>query len=181
MLEFGMVLYGITSPLYDNWHHLRDVPFKQSIQLFTMSLPEKYIADDEEKKSGVCHMLPCSIDFSGRVEGAQHFFQPTPLEEDSQKTEQEQYLAATLRGRGLMGQKTIVSPPHCRSSLRVFKVGAGDAGVTVEGSNIEEVVEWQHEHNPGNLNMAKSRLSLARAWCQVAQAMHEPLSPPEDF
>lgn len=160
--------------------HHQDVPSNKVVSLFfSMSLQEMYAADGK-KKSLVCHALPCSIDFSGRVEGAQHFFRPTPLDGDGSKGE-EIFLAATLRGRGLMGQKTTVSSPHCPASLCVFKVGAGGMGVTVEGSTIDEVVEWQHEHNQGNLNMTKSRLSTARAWCQVAQAMHEPLSPPEDF
>ena len=144
-----------------------------------MSLQEKS-AVDGEKKSTVCHMLPCSIDFSGRVQGAQHFFQPTLLDEDCPKAE-DQLFAGTFRGRGMLGQKNTSTSPTCQTSLRVFRLGVGDLGVTVEGSTIEEVVEWQHEHHPGNLNIAKSRLSTARSWCEVAQAMHEPLSPPEDF
>lgn len=146
-----------------------------------MSIQKKTNPADSEKMSEVCHMLPCSIDFSGRVQGAQHFFQPALMEEDSNKKEP-QLVAGTLRGRGLLGHKTAVSSSNCKATLRVFKVGTGDTGVTVnDGPPIEKVVEWQHEHNAGNLNIAKSRLSTARAWCEVAQAMHEPLSPPEDF
>ena len=135
-----------------------------------------------------CHMLPCSIDFSGRLPGAAHFFQPTPLEEDScSETSQGRVLAATLRGRGMLGKETFMndvvaassedSPPS--AALCVFKVGAGT--LTVEGSTINKVVEWNHEHNIDNLKHVKSRLDTARAWMQISHALHDPLPPPEEF
>ena len=62
-----------------------------------------------------------------------------------------------------------------------MKVGAGDESLVVEGAPVGRVIEWQHEHVTENLDHVKSRLDAARAWFQVAQALHEPLPPPEQF
>ena len=132
------------------------------------------------------HMLPCSVDFSGRLAGAAHWFQPTPLQDNDSGTEGEERLfAATLRGRGLLGKETNVNADDAENSpsaaFCVLKVGPGEQSLSVEGPKVTKVVEWQHEHVPDNLKHVKSRLDRARAWLEVSRALHEPVPPPEEF
>lgn len=165
------------------------------------------MSEQEERKEenaspteaeAVCHMLPCSIDYSGRAHGATHFFRPMPIHQDNNgDTTEKQILAAALRGRGLLGQVTSLdgfasqeeekqdkdAQRSSSSCLRLFKVDPNGVGLTVQGPPMHSVVDWQHEHNPTNLTTSskKSRLATAKAWMQVAQALHDPLPPPEQF
>ena len=90
------------------------------------------------------------------MSGAQHFFLPTPIDENpAANSDRQRLLASTLRGRGLLGEEASVATPECQASLAVFKVEPGDQGLCVDGPLVEKVVEWQHEHVPANLDHAK--------------------------
>lgn len=106
-----------------------------------------------------------------------------------QETIKGRVLAATLRGRGLLGKEETLldnpslpnDSPTMAASLVLFKVADSGETLAVEGPNIGKVVEWQHEHIPESLQHVKSRrLGTARAWLQVARALHEPLPPPPE-
>ena len=135
------------------------------------------------------HLLPCSVDFSGRVPAAQHFFQPTYTEgENTDDIESKgRILAATFRGRGLLGQEVNLDSSSDDNdspgpALAMFKVHAADQALALEGTPTTRAVEWHHEHVAENLNHGKSkRLVAAQSWFQVARALHEPLAPPEEF
>ena len=158
-----------------------------------MSLDEKSAKEGFSNKTAAStaeacvHMLPCTVDFSGRLPGAAHWFQPTPLKDndDSGATGEERLFAATLRGRGLLGKETNVNADDAENSpsaaFCVLKVGPGEQSLSVEGSKVNRAIEWQHEHVPGNLKHVKSRLDRARAWLEVSRALHEPVPPPEEF
>lgn len=172
----------------------------------TMEEAQKQQSDDGSLK---CHILPCKVDYSGRVPGAQHFFQPTPIPEDPATdagsssssstngitttkhdgTTEGTLLAATLRGRGLLGRETTVSTNDFQANLRVLKVNCTSIGSTdhhgwlqVDGPPVEKIIQWEHEHAPEALRHKKGgSMSNARAWCQVAQALHAPVPTTETF
>jgi hypothetical protein len=146
-------------------------------------------ASERPEEQAVCHVLPCSIDYSGRLNGAQHFFRPTVVEEGDENNDSP-ILAATLRGRGLLGRKISLSREASQNtekgafaspSIRLFGIaGADQEHLTVEGTAMDHVIEWHHEHLPANLPK-NGRLATAQAWFQVAQALHEPLPMAEEF
>ena len=165
-----MVPYCSTIP----YHHM--VPYHPKVR------PSWGMEHTEHPKVGSggehlkCHFLPCSVDFSGRVPGAQHFFTPTSI----QSSEGKEVLVATLRGRGLMGQEENLSGLDCSANLCVLKIGT-DGVLAVDGPCIDRVIEWQHQHVLEPANNTKGQLKSASSWMQVARALHKPLPPPESF
>ena len=146
-----------------------------------MSSP--FSSNDSSKDDAVCHTLPCSIDYTGTVDGSQ--FQPTKLVED------EEIEAVCLRGRGLLARAPSTSIPSNNASGRVFQVQEQQQEPQdhQEGSTVlkeipslrfSSVQEWHHEHNPTAVSLKSSRMNDALEWCAVAQALHAPLPVSEE-
>jgi hypothetical protein len=110
-----------------------------------------------------CHILPCSIEYTGVLpdDDRLKYFQPHPLPSDDEN----EIFAAQFRGRGLLskpvpttGQVLLIKDKKIQSI-----------------TSFDRVFEWQHLHQPAALASASSRVSHAKEWFDVASALHAPV------
>jgi Ribonuclease H2 non-catalytic subunit (Ylr154p-like) len=106
----------------------------------------------------ICHVLPCNIEYNGMAP-SHVYFRPTEVEKGIS--------AATFRGRGLLA-KTANNNYNTKAMLLEL-----DQGTLKVKSDIDEVMEWQHEHNLDALKYddTLSRFQVAHAWGEVASAV----------
>jgi hypothetical protein len=104
-----------------------------------------------------CHILPCSIDYTGKAP-VSVYFQPTPFQEGL-------YQAAQFRGRGLLALEPVAV------SGRLLNVK--DNKVTTQAS-FDRITEWQHVHQTAALT-SSGRVQRALDWNEIASALHSKL------
>ena len=121
------------------------------------------MAPQDVAKSKECHILPCSIEYTGALpgDGRLVYFQPQPLSADKDN----EIWAAQFRGRGL-----LTKPISTNGQVLLVK---GNAFQCI--STFDKVSEWQHTHQPSALGSAPSRVSDVMDWYQIASALHAPL------
>lgn len=107
-----------------------------------------------------CHILPCSIGFTGKAPTHVYFQPSTTNHNDS--------LAAQFRGRGLLA--VVARPVH-------GKIVHADGKQLITEASFESMTEWHHEHQPEALERKSTDERVARAseWCQIAAALHQPI------
>jgi hypothetical protein len=108
-----------------------------------------------------CHVLPCNVDYCGMAP-AHIYFHPKQLEEG--------ICASTFRGRGLLatnGKHSAVD-----GSGKTYLLSMKENKLYVKAS-IDNVLEWQHEHNPSVLKYQdeRTRFQIAQEWCAIASAV----------
>jgi hypothetical protein len=119
-----------------------------------------------------CHMMPCSIDYQGMTSTHVYF---RPVEADG-------VLNSTFRGRGLLA----LAPPTEEETkndddkdryLAAALISVQNQQLQVK-AEIDQILEWQHEHNPETLFLrnngdgtATNRVQVAQDWCDVALAV----------
>jgi hypothetical protein len=105
----------------------------------------------------ICHVLPCNMDYHGMAP-SHVFFKPAMVEPG--------ICASTFRGRGLLGKTNETTA----EGAMLLEVNHGKLYVK---SNIDEVMEWQHEHNLDVLKFddESSRFQVAQSWGEVASAV----------
>ncbi|KAL7570990.1 hypothetical protein ACA910_002613 [Epithemia clementina (nom. ined.)] len=133
---------------------------------------------DKDSNETVCHILPCSIEYTGGVDG--RHLQPIRVDD---KVE-----AVTLRGRGLLAQAPAFPIPPEIATGHVFQVTEQHQQQQAESTLLNDLPslrfssmqEWHHEHIPTAVSLKSSKLKDALEWCSVANALHVPLPVTKD-
>lgn len=129
-------------------------------------------SDDKGNAATTCHMLPCNIDYEGMATTHLHF-KPAELEDG--------ILASTFRGRGLLAaarQKNDGGDDNNDVVTVKAHLLSLEGDQIILKASINNLVEWHHEHNPETIKLfhtENSRLQTANDWCEIANALHEPL------
>jgi hypothetical protein len=100
------------------------------------------------------------------------YFRPADVDESKDNDTPAEYLAATLRGRGLLAKKNDITVDG-----RLLKV---DKNELKEIARFGTLTEWQHEHQTAAVQGKESRLKNAMDWMQTASVLHAPLPVPEE-
>lgn len=156
-----------------------------------------------------CHVLPCKIDYSGKVSDY-IYFHPQSLEQEeveekkaSTSSSTASFRAAQFRGRGLLSCTTSQGEDGndnddgnnnnsngnnddttMHGRLLVKKAAKG-SGIQVAGV-FDRITEWHHEHQPSQVLATtlkennKSVTTRAREWCQIASVLHRPIPVEEE-
>ncbi|KAL3799068.1 hypothetical protein ACHAWO_007408 [Cyclotella atomus] len=155
----------------------------------------------------ICHILPCSINEDMTAHTAR-YFHPTDLKSESTDVDASgvKIMAAQFRGRGLLcvadddvprtagsSKLTVSALPEgvkglalAPSTSHVAKKSDGDATRSLKVvETFTEVYNWQHEYDVDKVRRSvndgghdKVGLKAALGWCDIAQAVHDPIPLP---
>lgn len=157
--------------------------------------------DQQHQDVGVdrseCHILPCSLDFTGPAP-VRRYFQPQTLQSrrsssSSSSTGDAPVQAAQFRGRGLLaGPAVAVSGQVWELEDRRDDSNPGGTAITCL-AQFSHVTEWQHAHlveqvqqqqqqqqQPTLVRSDGNRVQRALEWMELAAALHAPLPVEEE-
>lgn len=118
------------------------------------------LSSDPHKDEQTCHMLPCSIDYQGMA-SSHVYFRPVEVDDGG-------VFSSTFRGRGLLALSSSTDSTHTSGALLSMQ----NQQLKVK-AEIQNILEWQHEHNPETLFLetTNSRVQTANEWSEVALAV----------
>jgi hypothetical protein len=115
--------------------------------------------------ANTCHILPCNIDYTGMAP-SHLYFHPVKLQDPKGM------YASTFRGRGLLAkaEPSNTHPHQVKTQPVLLHVHHDQLNIK---ANIDNTLEWHHEHNPAALQYADqpSRWQRAQAWNELANAV----------
>jgi len=134
-----------------------------------MTIPESDATETVNKDKlecgeKTCHVLPCNIDYTGMAP-THHYFQPVRVEDG--------VYASSFRGRGLIASDDTDEGDE-EDPGKAFLLSVDGKQLQIKAS-IDNVMEWQHEHNPKTLKYQenRTRFQMGQEWCQVAKAVRK--------